>query len=149
MLRLGVNGRRLEAPTECLISRFVLMIRRHYAFPFSLIAGVFLGLCVGFGGEPALAQLDEPRDALHRHNAPDVGVSLTLREHTMPSGRGLAEQKRDDPPHPGRALVGSTIGVGLGGGFGVLLLKGADEANPEMTPTGTTMRRPRRPPRWR
>jgi hypothetical protein len=106
------------------------MIRRD-CVSFPVLAGLLLGLWIGSGMEPAHAQLGEPMDALHRHAGPDVGVRMTLRGHTVPSEQGPTKRERDDSPRIGRALFGSTVGVGAGVGVGLLLLKAVDEASPE------------------
>lgn len=97
----------------------------------SILVGVLLGLWIGFGGQPAHAQLGEPDGAPYEDDGPNVGVSLTLRGHTLPSERGSAERRAGDSPRIGRALLGSTIGVGAGVGIGLLLLKGAAEGSPD------------------
>jgi len=106
------------------------MIRSRYVHRPVVLFGVFLCLCGGFGIELAHAQLTPSPNALQKEEA-NVSVNLTLRGVRMSPGWTTPDRERGDSLRVGRALVGSTIGVGAGVGIGLLLLKGAAEGSPD------------------
>ena len=93
---------------------------------FPVLVGALLGLWIGSGMEPAHAQLDEPVNALHRHDGPDVGVGvgLLLLKGAAEVDEGTTDRTvwRDDPESEaaGMLVLAGFAAIAAGGPIGAV-----------------------------